>query len=98
MALRAVSGSGHVARIAQTAVLGFGANPSPVPDPHSFQKPTSGIRINDTRAVTICPRTHRRVGKEAKRNRVRLTVLMADLVEKCQASLTVFAAPANPNG
>ncbi len=35
----AVSGSGQVARIAQTAVLGTGVKPSPLPEPQSFQKP-----------------------------------------------------------
>ena len=94
---RAVVASGHVARIAQTAVFGFGVKPSPVPEPHSFQNPTSGIRINDSRAAPICPKTQSRAGNEAKRNKERLTVLMADLRATCQNSLTVFAAAAKGN-
>ena len=64
---RAVSASGHVANIAQTAVLGRGVNPSPVPVPHSFQNPTSGIRQNDNRAAPICPNTHNRAGSDGNR-------------------------------
>ena len=76
---RAVATSGQVASIAHTAVFGLGVKPSPVPDPHSFQNPTSGIRMNDSRAAPICPITQSRAGSEVKRNKERLTVFMADL-------------------
>jgi hypothetical protein len=58
-------------------VLGRGVNPSPVPEPQSFQNPTSGIRQNDSRAAAICPSTQSRAGREGKRNSERETVLMA---------------------
>ena len=75
--------------MAQTAVLGLGVKPSPVPEPHSFQNPTSGIRMNDSRAAPICPKTQNRAGRDAKRNRERLTVLMADLGAQAQGCVRI---------
>lgn len=94
---RAVSASGQVARIAQTPKFGFGVNPSPVPDPQSFQNPASGIRMKESRAAPICPRTQSRAGNASKRNRESDATFMTGLVKLCQTSLTVFATRAKGN-
>ena len=101
VALPAVSGSGQVARIAHTAVLGLGVKPSPVPEPHSFQNPASGIRMKDSRAAPLWPITQRRVGRVAKRNRD--AVLQGCGVDgglggMCQNSRKVLAVSAKQNG
>src|SRR6056297_3505341 len=57
---RAVPASSQTTRIAQTFVFGTGVNPSPVPDPQSFQNRAPG---NETRAIrpsAICPSTQNR--------------------------------------
>jgi hypothetical protein len=55
-------------------VLGTGVNPSPVPDPQSFQKPMSGVRAIGHRAAPICANAQNRANGPAKRKNDRLTV------------------------
>ena len=50
-----------------TAVLGRGVNPSPVPEPHSFQKETSDKRANARRANAIIKNAQIRENSVSKR-------------------------------
>ena len=53
--------------MAQTRVLGRAANPSPAPDPQSFQKPMPGTRDRGRRASPIIENAQSREGSESKR-------------------------------
>lgn len=89
MRSRAVSGSGHVERIAMTAGLAVGVKPSPTPDPQSFQKPMSGVLANGRRAKAIITIAQDRAAGPRKRNNERQTVCgtLVPLV-CCQSILT----------
>ncbi len=49
-------------------------NPSPVPDPHSFQNPMSGVRDNGNRAPPIIVSAQARAKGPAKRKNDNVTI------------------------
>ena len=84
---RAVASSGQPARIAQTAVLGRGVKPSPVPEPQSLTNSTSRMRAKSARASAICPKTHSRAETGPKRDVVLLNAAASLIVADKAATL-----------
>ena len=57
-------------------MFGTGVNPSPVPDPHSFQNPIPSTRVMAGRARPIMVNAQIRAHPGAKRKKLRLTVVI----------------------
>jgi hypothetical protein len=76
----AAAALGQAARIAQTPQFGRGVNPSPVPDPQSFQNVGPGPRRKAIRASAICPMIHSRGPRPWNRNRLRVATVWSGIL------------------